>query len=470
MSGQRAKWRLADVVDLEALLSGEGRPVVGREDRAEVGRVLRGTSEWSALGRRRVGLRAWLELRRGDREVGRKAVDGLRLVSWGFGMAALLGGMGVVRGLLAPVDGLGLAYNIWVFLAVTVGVQILILGLGCLGYVLVRRQRGRMTLLQRLAGRMACRLAGGINGDLWRRITTSGRGYGSAVTWRLGRISQGVALGFNLGVLAGFLGCLWFLGVSFYWQSTLMNPQTVSEWFDAIASPWSWSGWGLPKEWSEEDFSVLEGRFYEVQGGREWWPFLMMTVLVWGLLPRLLLWLGCVIGERRALASLDFQEPRHRELWRQLTRVERSMPTEGPADGVVLLDVGGTGVETARLREFLLREMRVNPEGRYEAAVLDEEAEAEAWAAIRKAPLGVVYLVEGWALSPKEMAAIHARVREHGEDRLVRFLVFGGVRDGMPEAPADAEFAQWKEFVDGLRDPAAEVVAYEVPEPVMEAE
>ena len=144
------------------------------------------------------------------------------------------------------------------------------------------------------------------------------------------------------------------------------------------------------------------------------------------------------------------------------------MPTEGTADGVVVLDVGGSGVETGRLREFMLREMRVNPEARYEAAVLDESAEEEAWEAIRQAPLGVVYLVEGWSLSPKLMTAIHQRVRSHGEERLVRFLVIGEVVDGVPGPPAKADFDQWKVFVDGLRDPAAEIVAFEAPEPVRE--
>ena len=191
-------------------------------------------------------------------------------------------------------------------------------------------------------------------------------------------------------------------------------------------------------------------------------------MVVWGLLPRLVMWLACGWGERRSLARLDFQEARHRELWRQVTRVERSLGTEGPADGVVLLDVGGIGIEVEAVKEFLLRRMRVNPEALHAAAVLDAATEAAAWRAIRKAALGVVFLVEGWALSPKQMTAIYQRVRAGGKDRTLRFLVLGEITEGVPGAPSDEEFAQWKQFVDGLRDPWTEVVAYEVPEPVME--
>ena len=249
-----------------------------------------------------------------------------------------------------------------------------------------------------------------------------------------------------------------------------MTPPSMSRLFDVLALPWSWSGVGLPRGWSEEEYSLLGKHFHEAAGGRQWWPYLAMCLSVWGLIPRLGAWVICLGGEKRALGGLDFQEPRHRELWRQLTRVERNLMTEGPEDGVVLLDVGGIGIATDAVKEFLLRGMRVNPEGLYAAAILDAEAEAEAWTAIRKAPLGVVFLVEGWALSPKQMTAIYQRVRAGGMDRLLRFLVLGEIRDGVPAAPSTEEFAQWKDFVDGLRDPSAEVVAYEMPKPVIERE
>ena len=47
-----------------------------------------------------------------------------------------------------------------------------------------------------------------------------------------------------------------------------------------------------------------------------------------------------------------------------------------------------------------------------------------------------------------------------------RFLVLGEIADGEPSPPDDEEFAQWRRYVDGLRDPWAEVVAYEEPQPV----
>ena len=155
--------------------------------------------------------------------------------------------------------------------------------------------------------------------------------------------------------------------------------------------------------------------------------------------------------ERRALAGLEFLEGRHRKAWREAARVERGEVVTGPADGAVVLDVGGTGVATEEVRPFLLRELRVNPAGRFALGTLDEAGEREAMEAVRGSDLGVVFLVEGWSLSPKQMGSWHGRVREAlGEGRLIRYVVAG----------SEEEAGRWREFVDGLRDGEAEVFRF----------
>ena len=159
-------------------------------------------------------------------------------------------------------------------------------------------------------------------------------------------------------------------------------------------------------------------------------------------------------GERRALADLDFQEARHRALWREVSKVSRGEVKKGAADGAVLLEVGGFEPTTEAVRPFLLQELRVNPEGRFSLGTLDEAKEKEALAAARAAAMGVVFLVEGWSLSPKQMTKHHERVREAlgGRDgaKMIRYVVAGN----------EEEFAQWVSFVDGLRDELAECFRY----------
>lgn len=453
------KWRLEDVVDFEALLVGgvEELHLDGRDREL----VQEAAGKIRDEGRRR-GLRAWLESRRAESQdgVGQRTVEGLRLAGGLAGVLVFLAALGLVRGLMVELEGGRRMFNIWLFLGVTVGLQWLMLLGSALGYLILRRQRGVLSLGPRILGVLARWFSGRIDGRLWQSLQERGRGYGSILSWRLARLAQGVGVVFNLGLMAGFLGCLWFLKVGFFWESTILDPPTMLRIASALALPWSWSGLAVPPELSTQQFDLLNRHFYEAGGGSQWWPFLMTVLAVWGLLPRLLLWVFCRLGGRRSLAGLQFQEPRHRELWRGLSGVQRDCEWEGPADGVVLLDVGGSGVKTQALREFLLRVMRVHPEERYEAAVLDGAREAEAWRAIRQAPLGVVLLVEAWALSPKQMNVIYERVRDGDASRPVRFLVLGTVRDGQAEPPDPEDFAQWKHYVDGLRDPAAEVVAY----------
>ncbi len=133
-----------------------------------------------------------------------------------------------------------------------------------------------------------------------------------------------------------------------------------------------------------------------------WYPFLFAAIFVWGLLPRLILWMFAVYKERTALSSLDFQAKRHRELWREMMGTRRRDVSEAPLDGVLVLDVGGTGLGQDSLRGFLLRRLRVNPGEWHEVGVWDEKGEESAAISIRNAPAGVVLLGGGLGAFPTE--------------------------------------------------------------------
>jgi len=129
---------------------------------------------------------------------------------------------------------------------------------------------------------------------------------------------------------------------------------------------------------------------------------------------------------------------------------------------VLVLDVGGTGLEMESLRGFLLRRMRVNPGEWFEVGVWDEKGEEAAAKSIRNAPAGVVLLAEGWALSPPRMKALHSQVRGvAGPDTSIYFLVVNSGNEGEPLEVQEDEKTIWKDFADGLADASAEVFFYE---------
>lgn len=471
------KWSLGDLADFESLLaSKDAEQGAKRIYREHVAPGL--PSSLSEGERRRQGLRLWLEAKRGDDSpAGQRLESGLRLSGIVIGVVGLLLGFGIVRGLLMPLPvGEGRGYNIWLFLAVTLGIQWLFLLGGGLSWVFFRK-KNRLTLSQELMGLLGRKLAGSRVSGIWSRLLKMrGDGYGSILGWRLAALSQSGAAWLNFGLILGLLAMLFVFSLSFYWESTLesFSEQQLVRVSDGLSLPWAWAGEGWrPGESGVARTSLLalaegeSGAEDPAQQGAEavnqvWMRFLVLAVLVWGLLPRLFLKAYCETREKRSLASLDFQEARHRNLWREMVKTERTVVKTGQADGVVVLDVGGAGFTLPAIRPFLLQALRANPESLYEVAVLDSGKEAVAAEAMKAAEMGVVLVVEGWSLSGPQMTRVHKRVREHvGEDRPIRFVVVGTVKGGEISEVNESEMAEWTKFVDSLRDPATEAFRWE---------
>ena len=449
-AGKKVSWSLENLVDFEVAVQQSPRvdSEVGRRIRDEIR-----AENLSDLSMRRWGFKEWLRSKKTG--AGAKVVSVTRLLAVILLAITFLMGIGVIRGIVTKVDG-NSSLNIWVLLAGTIGVQWLLLLGGVITFLLARYWVGGVGWLKDLLSSVVRNLAGKISPDTWRSLIQGKGKQPSALAWRLTRLLQLAGVGFNVGLIAGLFGLLWFTNVHFYWESSLsqFGGESLGKLTRFLAA--AWGGGGL----SDSQISGLKD-IAGGSGGENWdafFRFIFAALFVWGLLPRLLLWGLAVLKERKALAALEFQDVEHRKLWREISRVERTVTMEGMKDGVVLLDVGGVGIATDAIRPFLLQRLRVNPEKSFAVGILDESEEREAWQAMKDAPCGVVFLVEGWDLSPKQITALIARIRkEAGADTVLRILVMG---DGI--APPDADdFKTWQEFVDGMRDPKLECVAFE---------
>lgn len=449
-AGRKGSWSLEDLVDFEVAVATS--PTVGQEVGREIREQLRG-QDLSSAATRREGLKRWLRNKESDG--GAEVTSATRLIGVLLLIIFFILGVGVVRGLVSRVEG-RVVLNIWVFLAGTIGIQWLILIVGAIGFLVVRYWIGGLGWLKELFFSGVRKVAGKVSPKAWQALVQGKGRQPSALGWRLTRMLQLGGVGFNLGLIGGLFGVLWFTEVSFYWESSLsrFGGESLGQVTRILAAPWG--GAGL----SSEEVAGLQ-KFPGNPGDAAWtafYEFVFLALFVWGLVPRVLIWLGAVFKERGVLASLEFQDPAHRKLWREISRVERSVTLEGMKDGVVLLEVGGLNFDKEAIRPFLLRRLRVNPEEMFKVGVLNQKQEQEAWEAMRAAPCGVVILVEGWNLSPKEMNNLFARIRrEAGESTVLRVLVMG---DGV-EAPASHDFQNWSGFIDGLHDPSLECVAYE---------
>jgi hypothetical protein len=133
--------------------------------------------------------------------------------------------------------------------------------------------------------------------------TPAGRGlvasFGQLAQRLLLRVGQAMGVAFVCGCLLAFVVVLAFNDVSFVWSSTFrFSAESLQRAAELVATPWS--GW-LPS--ATVDAAMVEASRYRPTvtalnpaqlGARHgWWPFLLVSMLCYALLPRLLLsWLA----------------------------------------------------------------------------------------------------------------------------------------------------------------------------------
>jgi hypothetical protein len=458
MRQDAAGWTLERLVDFEQALAVP--PPSSMVTRAAVRSAANGLQGAAA---RRAGLRAWLD-ESGGQTAGRRFTAALSGIAAGLASLLFVSGVVSTLGLLDRERG---GINVTLFFAILIGGQWLILGLAGAAWLLRRKAAGGFSGVQALVGKLARQFAGLGESRWWAPLMEVGGVARAAVLWRLARLAQGAGIAFNLGILAGLAGLVLLKHVGFYWETTTDQAMrgVLADGVRLLAAPWAvwWPG-AVPSGEVIDASRWLPGRVTGLAPGpAAWWEFLLAATFFWGLVPRAALWLLAWRAGRNALRQLDFQGRHHRALWRDLTGIDRVETDEKPLDGVLVLDVGGSGLTEAGLRSFLLRRLRVHPAAWESVAVLDEGAEQQAACALAAAPAGVVLLAEGWSLSPPRMIALHGKIRASaGADVLIKFLV-ANANGGDPAAPAEDERREWARFVDSLRDPAAEVYFYDAP-------
>lgn len=456
------RWTLEDLIDFEqAILK---NPVSPAAIKASVVKAAEGKEGSQA---RRDGLKVWVSLTRTGSTAGRKFSR--IMLSMGGGLC-LLGGVaggGLVSSLVQRDHG---GVNVVIFLAMVIGLQWLVLLMAAVAWSFRRKAIGGWTGVQSGIGLLVRRLTGEKDDGWWRRITNGGTAPRAALLWRVASIAQGFGIGFNLGAILTLTAFVFTRNVGFYWETTTDQAMrsTLGEIVRILSLPWA-SFWpdAVPDPATIDSTRLLAGMDRKLPAGPEsWWLFLLAATFTWGLLPRLILWFQARWASGKALESLDFQARHHRALWRDLTGTTRVEADEKPLDGVLVLDVGGSGLKPETLRPFLLQKLRVHPAAWHSVAVLDPGAEQQATGALSKAPAGVVLLAEGWALSPPRMKALHSQIRSLvGMEAPVKFFVVNPSGDS-PAEPTAEERIQWERFVDSLRDPNAEVFSYRsVPAP-----
>jgi len=137
----------------------------------------------------------------------------------------------------------------------------------------------------------------------------------SVVRLVLLRYGQELGALFTLGAVAAFFLLLALSDFTFVWGSTFdLSDTWVEDMTAVLAAPWS--AW-LPQATVNAEL-VFASRFHpaiaslspsDISAMRGWWPFLIMCVLSYALLPRVLLWLFSLLLYRRQARALVVSLP-----------------------------------------------------------------------------------------------------------------------------------------------------------------
>jgi len=177
--------------------------------------------------------------------------------------------------------------------------------------------------------RLIARLVGPDHaGRFWARRSL----YGGVERWIWFRTMQLGALAFNIGAIVTFMAAVSFTDLAFAWSTTLrVEAQSLERFCAALALPWrGWLPEAVPSlelidatQYFRFDAAYVRAppgmrvRDAAVAGG--WWPFLLMCLLVYGLLPRLLLVMWASWGAMRSLRRLPLDTPEEAEVIARLT-------------------------------------------------------------------------------------------------------------------------------------------------------
>lgn len=295
-----ARPTLGNLLDLEALLRDGPTEAMARRDQ-QAGAELPDLAD-----RPRDLALAWLErVSNGDRPaVGRRMERVNRLLAVATAIVGVLAGLVTTAGLFSYQRGGRV--NVLHLLAVFVGVQGLLLILLVVSMMLPAGRRravfGPIHDLLRLIspGAIALSVARWFGprarnttqqtvDDLSQRLSTHARIY----KWLAMGYSQMFALWFNVAAILTAMCFIVFTDVAFGWSTTLdVSAQWVHQLSLVIA--WPWVGWldaavpGAELVEATRHFRAAPFAVDDPQRLGGWWPFVIMALVVYGLLPRLI--------------------------------------------------------------------------------------------------------------------------------------------------------------------------------------
>ena len=506
---------LAELIDLEVQLRADAE-LAPEELHARDGAI--GSRIGATALTDRAATLAWLAEVRGPEGPGARAEQRRHQISAGLVVLGFLLGVFSVGGWLAT--GSREPVNVVYFWPVFVGSQIA-LALGFWLAVVPTEAFARVpflggfhSLLRTLAGAVPSLVARALArvspargergswGDSLAELRRLDWLYGKLRFWLLAQMTQLFAVAFNLGALAAFVVIPAIDDPAFGWRSRLLNERQVEAATTVIASPWS-SLWpqALPstKVIADTRYSSVAERYIgdRTKGSGEmgeqarrpwaaWWPFLVASMAIYGLAPRLLYLAISALAVRRALAGVSFDRVEIRRgvermrwpvtqtagvgdeassTWPGDVEKKKAMEWPAPTRAIALRWVG-IDFEDEDLARALARRFGAPAEKVHPIGDVDGECDEAALSAIDSADSneGVYVVVESWEPPVGDQLDLLGAIRERGgATRPILVVLYGRSRDGGSAAPEPRHQAVWERSIQRRGDPGMFVAPLVLP-------
>lgn len=142
--------------------------------------------------------------------------------------------------------------------------------------------------------------------------------------------------GFNLGVLSATAIKGLTSDLAFGWATTLdLGAEHMARLTSALAAPWGGAFSPTPEQIAASRIVLKEGlELVDPRAAAAWWPFLLLCVLVYGLLPRLVLAIAGEIQFRLKLRKARLDDPACERLYLRLTRKSLQFQAMDPTEAI----------------------------------------------------------------------------------------------------------------------------------------
>jgi hypothetical protein len=474
-NARRVSLDLGELVDLEMQLRADRRTdqVEVRRRDERIGREICAEGDFSS---RAYVLKRWLEALHpsGALTPGRRLAAAYRLGSYLLVALGLISGASAALALLRY-DG-GDPVNAVSYLAVFVALQLLLSAAAIIS-MLPARARGRLSPLGPLHAAMrelGVRRAG-FDAAVERLGETAGADtgalkawsaiYGEAERWRLLAITQRAAVAFNVGALVASLYAVAVRALAFAWSTTLdLDATTVHRATAWMSAPWGWANDAVPTLDLVVASRYFPGGQYDPALLGDWWPFLLASLITYGLLPRVALWLVAERRGRRLAAAIAFDHGDARAVYQRLTSGwEGDVSRDGAATAAGVVPRASASSITGVCRAFLWADVPL-AHGDVETLVkrrtgCREVVVAKNFSESSDIDLAVedalVVVAEAWEAPTRALGRFLADLRATvpTSSPIVVFLV-GAPTSVEVELPVnEADAAVWRHYLAGLGDP-----------------